>query len=130
MSVVIGLAAGYLAGVFDKPPAGNQTIKTGAFAGLISGVGALLGQVLGSVINSFLVGPDKATQFMDYLGYQLQNPEAFQSRYWIGMVGGTICCSVMDIILMAGFGILGALAWGKFSRDRIQDEKTNSGYSA
>jgi hypothetical protein len=31
--------------------------------------------------------------------------------YWLGMVGGTLCFSVLDIIITAGFGAAGGLLW-------------------
>ncbi len=42
--------------------------------------------------------------------------------YWAGLIGSTVCFGLLDIALMAGFGVVGALAWGKFLRK-------NSGFS-
>lgn len=116
MSVLLGLVGGYLAGVFDKPIEGRETMKAGAYAGGIGGVGAILGQAFGAVVNATLVGPERAAQIMRQFGIYSGNQAGFESSYWLGVIGSTMCFSVLDILLMAGFGVLGALAWGRFTR--------------
>jgi len=116
LSLLLGLGAGYLAGVFEKPEEGNQTLKIGALAGVIGGIGMALGQVIGAVINSIIVGPEGAAQMIESFGLQTGGPAAIGSSYWFGVIGGTVCFGLVDIALMAGFGVLGALAWGKFQR--------------
>ena len=116
LSLLLGLGAGYLAGVFEKPEEGNQTLKIGALAGVIGGIGMALGQVIGAVINSIIIGPEGAAQMIESFGLQTGGPAAIGSSYWFGVIGGTVCFGLVDIALMAGFGVLGALAWGKFQR--------------
>jgi hypothetical protein len=116
LSLLLGLGAGYLAGVFEKPEEGNETLKIGAIAGVIGGIGMALGQVIGAVINSIIVGPERAAQILESFGLQTGGQTAIGSSYWIGIIGGTVCFGLLDIAFMAGFGVLGALAWGKFQR--------------
>lgn len=116
LSLLFGLGAGFLAGVFEKPEEGNETLKIGALAGVIGGIGMALGQTIGAVINSIIVGPEGAAQIIESFGLQAGGPAAIGSSYWIGIIGGTVCFGLVDIALMAGFGVLGALAWGKFLR--------------
>ncbi len=116
LSLLLGLGAGYLAGVFEKPEEGNETLRTGALAGVISGIGMALGQVIGAVINSKIVGPEGAAHMIESFGLQTGGPVAIGSSYWVGLIGSTVCFGLLDIVLMAGFGVVGALAWGKFSR--------------
>jgi hypothetical protein len=118
LAVLFGLGAGYLAGVFDKPAQGSETVKSGGIAGGISGLGAMAGQIIGSVINSLIVGPQGAAQMLRNFGFQPGDLATFESSYWVGIVGSTLCISMINILLMAGFGILGALIWGKLVRDR------------
>jgi hypothetical protein len=116
ITLLLGIAAGFLAGVFDKPAEGNETLKTGAFAGLIGGAGLVLGQLAGAIINAIVVGPEGAAQLLENLGMQTGGPASIEGSYWIGVVGSTVCLGGFDLVLMAGFGVLGALAWGKFIR--------------
>lgn len=108
--IFLGLGAGYLACVIDKPPAANASTRAGAIAGASGGVGAVLGQVLGTVINGLVMGPQGAEQFMRALGLPTSGP-GFEQSYWFGMAGSALCLSLVDVLLMAAFGALGAYLW-------------------
>lgn len=117
--IFLGLGAGYLAGVFDKPATSSATSRAGAIGGAIGGVGAILGEILGTVINNAAVDPKVAVQMSQGLAQQLANglglqvpPEQLSvSTYQNMLVGSAICFSVLDVLLMAGFGALGGLLW-------------------
>ncbi len=109
-AVFLGLTAGFLAGVFNKPADNNATAKVGAIGGAVGGVGAILGQVIGTVLNGVLVGPERLQQFNQQLGLPFEGAVPHQT-YWLGLVGGGICFSLLDVLLMAGFGALGGLLW-------------------
>ncbi len=110
ISVFLGLAAGYAAGTFDKPPSSSATSKAGAIGGAIGGIGAILGQIIGAVINSSIVGPEGLQKIYETFGIPTASMDLGRT-YWIGVVGGTLCFSVIDIVVMAGFGAVGALLW-------------------
>lgn len=116
IALFLGIGAGFLAGMFDKPLVGNETLKTGALAGVISGIGLALGQTIGAVLNSILVGPERAARMLENLGVQAGGTTIVGPGYWAGVIGSTVCFGVVDVVLMAIFGILGALAWGAFLR--------------
>jgi hypothetical protein len=122
MTLLFGLGAGFLAGAFDRPSEGKETLRCGAFAGVIGGMGAMLGQFIGAVINSMIIGPEGTAQLMKDLGFQPADAAGFESGYWIGIVGSTMCFGFLDLVLMAGFGALGALIWGKLVRNKKQPE--------
>ncbi len=109
-SILLGLAAGYIAGVFDKPTSSGATSKVGAISGVMGGIGAILGQIIGAVINSSIVGPEGLQRIYETLGIPTASMDLGRT-YWIGVVGGTLCFSVIDIVVMAGFGAVGALLW-------------------
>ncbi len=109
-AVFLGLGAGYLAGVFDKPPTNAATSKVGAIGGAIGGVGAIIGQVIGAIINSAIMGPEGLQKVYQAFGVPTSGLDLNQT-YWIGVVGGTLCFSVLDILAMAGFGAVGGLLW-------------------
>ncbi len=119
-ALFLGLGAGFLAGVFDKPQDNNESAKIGAIAGGIGGVGALLGQFAGAGLNAWLVGPEKAAQIMEQLGVDAGGQAGFGSGYWIGIVGSAVCVGLLDVALMAGFGAVGGLLWWQ-----ITGKKTN-----
>jgi hypothetical protein len=110
LSIFLGLGAGYLAGVFDKPRDNGGAVKAGALAGVIGGVGAMFGQIVGGVINSFMTTPEAYGDTMRQLGLEFN-----EAGYWAGRVAGVCCGGIFDILLMAGLGALGGLLWWQFS---------------
>jgi hypothetical protein len=112
-AIVLGLAGGYLAGVFDKPNAQNGATKSGAIAGAIGGVGGLLGQMIGAVINGLVVGPEKAAQISGPIIESLGLPAGTldSSSYWLSTIGINCCLGLVGIGIMAGLGALGGLIW-------------------
>ncbi len=113
-AVFLGLGAGYLSAVFEKPSTSNSTTRAGAIGGAIGGVGAILGQIIGTVINVAIVGPQGLQQMYERLGVPTGSMDLGRT-YWIGAIGGAACFSLLDIVLMAGFGALGGLLWWQSS---------------
>ncbi len=114
--VFLGLGAGYLAGAFDKPQTGNATTRGGAIAGAIGGVGPLLGQSIGAVINGMLVVPERAMELARAMGIPTSGGFEFQpGGYWTLLIGTGLCLSVLDVVLMALFGVVGGLIWWNMS---------------
>ena len=109
--VLLGLAAGYLAGVFDKPLTSNATSRVGAIGGAIGGSGAILGQGIGTIINAIAVGPQRAQQVSQVLGLPVTGGPGFEGSYWVTTIGGGVCFGLLDVLLMALFGALGGLIW-------------------
>ncbi len=119
---VLGIAAGYLAGVFELSLLQKDAIKSATKAGLLGGAGMLLGQILGTVINGLLVGPEGAVMVLSSLGLSVGSPAYIAKSYWQFMVIGTACISLFNIALMAGLGALGGLIWWEAS-GRARAEK-------
>jgi hypothetical protein len=117
-AVVVGVAAGYLAGVFDKPAVAAAAAGKGAAAGGIAGVGALIGEIVASLINNLFVqqNPETLTEAYKLIGIQNVNPSILGTVP--GMIGTLIgggCWGALDLILVAGFGALGGLLWFRLS---------------
>ncbi len=106
----LGAGAGYLAGVFDKPVEKSAATKSGALAGLIGGVGALLGQAGGSVVNGIMVGPEGTAQLLRQMGLPSAGGDT-ASIYWVSLILSTVCLGLLDLALMAGTGALGGMLW-------------------
>ena len=115
LAFFLGLGAGYLAGVFDKPLDNGSSAKSGAGAGAIGGVGAIIGQMVGALLNAVIVGPERAARMLEQLGLPMATPDSFGSGYWIGVIGSGCCFGLLDVALMAGLGALGGLLWWQIS---------------
>jgi hypothetical protein len=111
VALFLGLGAGFLAGAFDKPIESKESVKVGAAAGAISGIGAALGQMIGAGLNSLLVGPEAVAKMLKQFGLETGGATGVGPGYWVGVFGGGLCFSLVDVVLMAIFGILGALVW-------------------
>jgi hypothetical protein len=107
--IFLGIGAGYLTGVFDKPSTRNGVGRVGAIGGAVGGVGAIIGQIIGAIINSIIVGPEQIQQIYQNFGLPSGSP-TFTQLSWL-RTGSTVCFSLLDVLLMAGFGALGGLFW-------------------
>ena len=113
--LLVGAGAGYLGSTFDKPRDNAGSARSGAGAGAIGGLGALLGHVIGGLIGISLLGPERAVEFARQLGLPTTGLDPNDPASLIGFYGGTVgiaCCfGLLDIVLMAGVGALGGLLW-------------------
>ncbi|MBN1428085.1 MAG: hypothetical protein JXB07_06845 [Anaerolineae bacterium] len=110
-ALLLGLGAGFLAGVFDKPLDNGGSAKAGAIAGGIGGIGALLGQAIGALLNSVLLGPEGTAELLSQMGVDVGSDAAYASSYWVSTIGMAACVGIFNIALMAGLGALGGLLW-------------------
>jgi hypothetical protein len=115
LALFLGLGAGYVAGVFDKPADNGASTKSGALSGVISGLGALLGQLIGAAINGSMVGPERAASILQQFGLPTGNGAGFGPGYWAGLFASGCCLGILDIALMAGLGALGGVLWWQMS---------------
>ena len=115
LAFFLGLGAGYLAGVFEKPLDNGSSAKSGAVAGAIGGVGAIIGQMGGALLNAVIVGPEKAVKLVEQLGIPVATSNDFGAAYWVGIIGSGCCFGLLDVALMAGLGALGGLLWWQIS---------------
>lgn len=111
LALFAGLGAGYLAGMFDKPSLQNIGVRSGASAGAIGGVGALIGQLIGGGINAVVVGPEGAQQFMQQIAPDLATGSTNSAAYYFGVFGSACCIGLFNVAIMAGLGALGGLLW-------------------
>jgi hypothetical protein len=127
LALFLGLGAGFLAGVFDKPLNNNESAKSGSLAGVMGGIGATIGQMAGTAANAMIMGPEGATDFVRQLGLPASDPSAFASGYWGGLIASACCFSVLNIALMAGLGALGGLLWWRTTgkKSAIPDQGIN-----
>jgi hypothetical protein len=120
---LLGLGIGYLASRFDKPLKLETSLSSGGIAGGMSGCGALVGQMLATVVNGILVTNwEELPAFIRDLGLA-QFPDT--SEYWQTTLTANSFCSVLNLAIIAGLGAVGGLLW--FQR---QNKKSLSTVSA
>lgn len=110
--LILGLGAGYLAGVFDKPQNNNDAMKKGAIAGAIAAALIIIGALIGGVINASILEPTDLANMYEYFG--LPDMTLDQTSIWIGQLGSAICCGLLNVGLMAGLGTAGGALWWQF----------------
>lgn len=109
LAVLIGLFAGYLGGILEKPYNEGNSAKIGATAGVISGVGAIIGQIIGAVINSNIVGEEGVMNMLRQLNIPASSD--VMNYYTPIVYGSAFCIGVFNLVMMAGLGALGGLLW-------------------
>lgn len=116
-----GLAAGYLAGVFDSPADLQVAIRRGAGSGAIAGSGGLIASLGAAAVNAIVLGPDGAARFAQQLGLPTGGPAqtgSFAADYYLSTLVLACGTAVFNLALMAGLGALGGLLWQRLSDRR------------
>jgi hypothetical protein len=110
-AVLLGLLAGFLAAVFDKPQSPNTALVRGGLTALIASILGLIGGIAGYLIRVYVVFPPEATNAVvdQLLGTEPSEWEGATDV--ISTVLSLGCCSVTDLVLMSAFGVLGGFAW-------------------
>jgi len=121
LAVVLGLAAGYLCSVFEKPVDAEKAAVRGGIAGAIAGAVGLVAQTIGGTIAQ-------------YIGYQGGNVQAClpglceegaapveMANAMLGAVFNSCFCGLILLAVMAGLGALGAAVWLKTSAKKKSD---------
>ncbi|MBN2086647.1 MAG: hypothetical protein JW748_15635 [Anaerolineales bacterium] len=115
LAVVLGLAAGFLCSVFEKPVDAEKAAVRGGIAGAITGAVALIAETIGATIAQ-------------YIGYQGGNVQAClpglceegaapvaMTNAMLGAVFNSCFCGLILLAVMAGLGAAGAVVWMKTS---------------
>jgi hypothetical protein len=108
LGVLLGLAAGFVAGVFDQPITLEEGLKHGGIAGAIAGGVGFFGSLIASLINGVILTPSTLTTLYRNLGIHLTFT---QSQIWAGQLASAFCVGIFDILLMALLGVVGGAIW-------------------
>jgi hypothetical protein len=108
-AIPIGLGAGFLACLWDRPARAESGAGLGAESGGVAGIGSLLGQVVGMIVNGLLVGPQMAAEFSANLG--LPATQLDSSMYWGALIIANGVCGLTNVAIAAALGALGGLLW-------------------
>jgi hypothetical protein len=116
IAMLAGAVAGWLAVLWGQPIDENQASGIGAKAGALAGIGALVGQLVGGVLNALLVSPQDAIEILKSLGIPSSDlVMASNAAYYLGAIGGEVCCGLLNIGLFAGLGALAGFLYFRSS---------------
>jgi hypothetical protein len=104
--VLVGLLAGYLTGVFDKPAA-DALFKRAAGAGAIAGAFGVVAGMLAGVINAIVL---QNPQYQ-FVNQAFNLPAADAGMVWAGQLGVNCCVGLLNVGLCAGLAAAGAAIW-------------------
>lgn len=109
LGLFLGLAAGYVGGVFDKPASSGEAVRKGGIAGVIAGSFGFVGGLIGGVVNGALLNPSS----LDWLYKTLGVPSVTidQATIWIGQIVAGFCTGLFNIAWMAILGVAGGALW-------------------
>jgi hypothetical protein len=113
MGLFPGLAAGYLAGVFDKPINSGESIKKGGIAGAIAAVLGIIGGLIAAVVNTTYVNAANIESINRALG--IPNYNLSHSDILIYQIFFSVCVGIINIDCMAVLGAAGGALWYQIS---------------
>ncbi len=111
LTPLLGVGTGYLAGWFDKPLRAESSLMHGVIAGLMAGVGAIMGQMLAAFVNVVLVThSEQLNIFLTEVGLTefIVNDNA---AYWQATMVLNSFCGVFNLALIVGLGAVGGMLW-------------------
>ncbi len=109
LGLVFGLAAGYIAGIYDKPTNSGESIRRGAIAGAIAGSLGLVGGLIGGAINGAVMNPSNLEAIYKTLG--MPNVSIDKTAIWTLQLAGAVCLGLFNIGWMAILGVAGGALW-------------------
>jgi MFS family permease len=109
LTPLLGIGVGYLAGQFDKPGRPETSLSKGSIAGIIAGIGTILGQMLATVINGILI---THSEQLPIIVHELGLPEFLATGtggYWQALLITSSFCSLLNLGIITGLGAVGGL---------------------
>jgi hypothetical protein len=124
LTPLLGAGVGYLANWFDTPAESRASLLRGGLAGGLTGIGAMAGQMLATVVNGILItNSDQLPILLADLGLsEFMITDA--DEYWRATLTVSAFCSAFNLVLIAGLAALGGFIW--FQRQRRNSLSTVS----
>ena len=128
-AIVLGVLAGFLAAVSEKPQLPNTAAIRGGLTALIASVIGLIGGAAGYLLRVYVIFPPEATNSVvnQLLGTEPSPTDAATDV--LSTIIGLGCCSLTDFVLMAGFGALGGYLWYRWKGKKLTAEQPPQGIS-
>ena len=112
VTILLGLGAGYVAGVFERPLDSSEAWKQGAGAGALAGGLVIFGQLIAGAINANFVVNDPNAQILNEM---LGLPPAEPAMLWVGAAFAACCIGLVNVGILAGLGAAGGAIWGSMN---------------
>lgn len=109
LGLILGLAAGYVACVFDKPTNSGGSIQKGGIAGAIAAGIGFAGGLLGGAINGVIITPAMIQSFTRSLF--LTNLNLSQTQILTYQLVFAVLVGTFDVVWMAILGVAGGALW-------------------
>ena len=97
---LLGVGVGYIAGWFEQPTKVESSLSKGTVAGIITGLGVVLGQMIATLVNGVLVTNSKQLPLlMRDIGlseFIITNP----NDYWQATITINSLCSIFNLGLI------------------------------
>ena len=117
LGLFLGILAGYVAGIFDKPTTSRDAVRKGGIAGVITGGLALAGSLLAGIINGAIINPSNLDAFYRTLG--INNIPIDPTTIWIGQITGGCCIGLFNVFWMGILGVAGGALWFQISGKKL-----------
>ncbi len=126
---LLGLFAGFLAAVFDKPPVVNKAALRGAIAGLITSIFAVIGGVAGYLIRVYVVFTPEATNSVVNQLLQTEPSASDATTDVLSNILSLGCCNCTNLMLIIGLGALGGYLWYRWKGPKTPAAQPPQGLS-
>jgi hypothetical protein len=121
IAIVLGLAAGFLCSVFEKPVDSEKAAVRGAIAGAVTGAVALVAETIGGTIAQYILYQGENVQAcLPGLCAEGSAPVSLANAM-LGAVFNACFCGLILLAVMAGLGAVGAVLWIKTSGKKKSD---------
>jgi hypothetical protein len=111
LTPLLGIGVGYLSGWLDTPTEAKRSLLRGGIAGGVSGIAAVAGQMLATVVFGILV---TNSERLPNLARESGLSEFFitdPNEYWEATLLFGTFCSAFNLLIIAGLGAVGGLIW-------------------
>jgi hypothetical protein len=109
LGLIFGIAAGYVACVFDKPTNSSDCMRKGGIAAAITAGVGFFGSLIGGAINGVIVTPATIESIARSLNITNFIPTQAQILAYQLIIG--VLIGVFDVVWMGALGIVGGVLW-------------------
>jgi hypothetical protein len=115
VAVLLGLAAGYLTAVFEKPADSGKAAVRGAIAGAVAGAVALAAQLIGQTVSQYIAGANQACIPGMCNEASVPISDVGIALYYFF---NSCFCGLILLPVMAGLGATGAALWTRINANK------------
>jgi len=121
LAAVLGLAAGFLCSVFEKPSDAEKAAVRGGIAGAVTGGVALVAETIGATIAQYVAFQGGSIQACLPGLCQEGSAPVGVAQAMLGAAFNSCFCGLILLAVMAGLGAAGAVVWIKTSGKKKSD---------